>query len=119
MININNQRRGRFFPCHYWLTDDIRNANELINKKEPNGLFYARPITTKQTTGNPIQNVFLVENNTITIETTDIVNDLKHNCLVKFNNEIWFVESVSRVLGTKQNQFQKNFITTTTILLRR
>lgn len=82
-------RRGLFDKCYYWERNESNvNLNEYTHNTKPSGMFYAREVNAESKSKMVVNNLFMFDNNTITIYTTASI-DLKKGDLVKFRGKIW------------------------------
>lgn len=123
MIDLWQSRRNKFIDCVYWSqVDDINIAkfSELSYERQPNGFFTASIVSNYTEENQTLENVFMYEKVTVTIETTDDVKELKRNDLVRMKGEFYRVDDIARKPVSKQEQFLKDPISYTTyISLRR
>ena len=61
----------------------------------------------------------MLDKNTISLETDDIVEDLERGCVVLYNGKPWIVDSVMRELHRKESQFDSEKYYKTIINIRR
>ena len=61
----------------------------------------------------------MTDSDHITLETDDIVDELKRDCVVKYNDNLWIVVSVQSVLHLKESGFGKHQHHKTIITLTR
>ena len=96
MVDIYRSRRGYNYKCFYWKRDvgGIMDNEELIHKKRPDGVFYAKIVSSKANDVQDVAGVFRVGTEGISIETQDNVWIDKDD-LVQFNGDIWIVGKVN------------------------
>lgn len=107
-IDIYHSRRGKFKKCEYWLRDERESVGDLskyVYKTRPQGIFYAQEVNSISKTMGQINNVIAYDENTIAIETTDEVLDLKVGCVVSYCNSIWLVTNLQAELHLKQSEY--------------
>lgn len=121
MIDIYHSRRGKFQRCVYWLRDTSKNIdrNKFVLENEPTGTFYAKIVNNIINEAKQVQNAMLFDRDTVTIETNDDILDIKKGSLVKFLDEIWFVENASFMPHNKESEFSNKLHTTTYLNLRK
>ena len=91
-------RRTNFLECEYWLVekDNLqKDKSVLTHEKLPNGSFSAKIENTIENSSSIIGQTFLFDSKTLSISTTDYVDGLKRNCIVRCRGVIWRVESVN------------------------
>lgn len=118
MVDIYRSRKGYNYRCLYWKRDVTQpmDNEKLIHEKSPNGLFYAKIISSKAKDKQDIVGVFRVGNEGIMIETQDKV-DLDKDDLIQFDNAIWLVGRVNSVPIQKNSEFGRSASNKTTIEL--
>ena len=119
MIDTWQSRRNNFIECKYWSQINDENLvpdSEIAYKKQPSGSFYAKENGSYTQENQIIENSFMYDKNSIEIETTDDVSDLKTNDLVEFRDEIYRVANVQRKKDAKQAQFLKEPISIKTFI---
>lgn len=124
MIDLWNSRRDMFNLCEYWSQDereiDSNSKSRLIYNSVPTGTFMAKEVNSYSMEPQVIGEVFMVEQNTITIQTNDDVSLLKKNDFVKFDNNIYRVENIQKEIIKKQRQYSaKGYSCSYFISLRR
>ena len=98
--NIFTSRRTNYLHCKYWVISQeeakTKDKSVLIHEKVPEGYFDARIESDIENTSSVISQSFMFDSNSVSISTTDFVDNLKKNCLVECMGAIWRVENVSR-----------------------
>lgn len=115
MIDIYHSRRGHFKLCKYWNrneNDSVGDLSKWIINKKPDGVFYAKQITPKINQANQLNNVFMYDRNSVTIETSDKVDTIKRGSVVQFLNKEWLVQSVQFELHHKESEYSDDEYTT-------
>ncbi len=85
--------------------DDIDN-DELVMSRKPSGTFYAEEITPQTLFNNIVAGSFMFDSSTIVLRTYDSIFDIKNNCLVKYQDEVWIVENVQKQhIRNKNSEF--------------
>lgn len=119
MLDIWTSRRGNFIECEYWLKEDfvmdtnlvdfIKNPDdELVYQREPDGVFFAKELNAYTQDSQQIGETFMARRETITLETSDDISNLKRNDIVKFNDKRYRVDSIQKVPFKNQRQFLAN-----------
>lgn len=106
-------RRDKFDVCIYWKTDkEILDAygNKIYNKldyveTEPSGSFYGKLYSPQYFDKNIVGNSFMFDEEIVSIITDEDLSDLKINDIIKFRNEIYRVDTISKKPKRKNNQF--------------
>ena len=106
MINLNHSRRVAFNKCTYWKREENfkGDANELIHKKKPSGIFFAKPVNNKNKEENNVNGVMMFTQDNITLETQDKVN-IDRGDIVWFRKGIWFVDRVQAQEILRESQY--------------
>lgn len=114
MINIYRPRRGKFRLCEFWLRDESNYVGDLskwVIDKKPSGQFYAKPISEKTTNSQQLSNVFMFDQDNITLETEDEIN-IKRGAVVKYAGKYWMVDSFQLRPHLKETEFIEEEYTT-------
>lgn len=118
-INEYTSRRVNFELCYYWKrNDEEKDLSEYLLEEVPNGRFYAREITAFTNRKQEINNTFLFDETTITIETNDTI-EAKVGDVVYFDDEVWVVLNIQRKHIHKNKQFLKADYNRTYLQLKR
>lgn len=121
-VDVRFGRRTNYEECFYWVRDEDEatgDLNQWIMKRQKKGVFYAKEVNSLFNQGNPQANVIMLDKNTISLETDDIVEDLERGCVVLYNGKPWIVDSVMRELHRKESQFDSEKYYKTIINIRR
>lgn len=120
MVDLNRSRRGYNYRCLYWKRDEsgIMDNEELVHNKKPDGLFYAKIISSKANDTNDIAGVFRVGTEGLTVETQDFIN-LDKDDIVQFDENIWLVGKVNTEQIQKNAEFGRKVSNRTTIELNK
>lgn len=96
--------------CKWWsCTDEDRNTlDELILKRVPTGIFYAKEVSQQDSSSSVLSNTFMFERNQVTIKTPDNIYGIKKNDLVEYEGERWIVELVQKPHSRLQHTFFAN-----------
>lgn len=105
--------------CKYWVRNNReKDLSELVHEKKPDGTFYAKEITAQTYQDNEIGNMFMFDQNSVTVFTLDSV-DIKENDVVEYSGNYWNVNNVQRVSIKKQTEFLERTDNRTYIQLRK
>lgn len=110
-VDLFHSRRANYDSCKYWIRDKRAQSgtpSQWVLYNQPNGSFYAKPVSVKSTQMNVINGVWALDNNHITLETDDDVNDIDRGHVVEYDGELWIVESVQREIHRKESEFCKH-----------
>lgn len=105
-IDIYHSRRTNYAECYYWNrneSDRVGDASNWIVNNAPSGSFYAKEISPQYNQQQQISNAFLYDANTISLQTDDDIEDMKRGCIVKYNNDVWMVESIQKQPHRKES----------------
>lgn len=93
--------------CKWWTRkdEDEDTSDELIMKRIPNGVFYAKEVAPENVTSEAVGDSFMFERNQITIKSPDNLWGMKKNDLILYEDEKWIVESVQKPHSRTQNTF--------------
>lgn len=112
-------RRTNFDKCKYWNRKDSKlSLDEYTYNNEPSGSFYAKEITAQTMQKNIIGNTFMFDQDTITLETSDVVN-IASGDIVEYENDLWSVSNVQIKEIHKSKQFMKSSYRKTYIQIRK
>lgn len=115
-VNTFTSRRTNFLECQYWLVskdERDKDKSQLTHEKAPEGTFYAKIENSIENNSSVIAQTFLFDSTDLSISTTDFVDGLKKNCLVKVENfeGIWRVDSTNKAPIKGNYQFDIQFKT--------
>lgn len=114
--DIYSGRRTTFETCIWWVqNDEIKDKSRLVVETKPKGRFKAKKITPKDISRIVLDNAFIFDRNSVTIQSNDFF-EIKRYDVVKFQDEIWRVENVQVIEEEKQEQFRKKI--SSTVFLR-
>lgn len=119
MIDIYHSRRTRYRKCSYWLRDDDKPVEYLIHNAAPSGIFYAIEDNAIAYQNNVVNGNALFDRNSVVLKTDDDVDNIKQNCVIKYNKEIWFVNDVQKHLHIKETAIGNQQHATTYLTIRR
>lgn len=110
-FDLFQQRRNFNERCLWWARneDEEYEEDEYVYKRVPDGSFYAKELNAETKDNNIIGGVIMVDRSSVTIESADDLIDIqakveaKNNVLVKYQNELWRVESVQKRKARIQN----------------
>lgn len=112
-------RRINFEKCKYWNRKESKlDLEQYVYENAPSGHFYAKEITAQTLQKNIIGNTFMFDQNTIALETSDVVNIVSGD-IVEYDNELWVVNNVQYDEIHKNKQFMKTSYKKTYIQMRR
>lgn len=97
-IDIMQSRRNYNVLCRWWTKnkeDDIDDS-ELVMKRIPNGIFYAKEINAETDNDNILGGVFMINRKNITIASPDNLEGISSEDHVEYQGIIWRVESVQK-----------------------
>jgi hypothetical protein len=105
-VDIYHSRRSSHDLCAFWIRneDGIGNSDEYFYKTPPTGYFYAKEINPETVNNNVIMGMFMADQHHIMLESTDDLSDMTENSRVRFNGEIWRVESLQKTPIIKENE---------------
>ncbi len=104
-IDLQLGRRGDFDRCKYWVrNENDENLEEYTHNHEASGIFYAKEITAEDKHKNIVNDMFMFDENTITIYTKALVK-LKEGDIVDFEGEKWLVKNCQSRKIHKNNEF--------------
>lgn len=110
-VDLFHSRRANYHKCEYWIRDE-RTASgtpsQWITFNQSSGWFYAKPLSVKSTQMNVINGVWATDDNRITLETDDDIDDISRGSIVKFDEKLWIVEAVQREIHNKESEFCKH-----------
>lgn len=112
-------RRGQFNRCEYWIRDeDDEDLSQYTYENESSGVFYAEEVTSEDLRKMIVNGVFMFDESLITLQTKGSVS-LKKGDLVRYDDDIWIVQS-SQVKKTHKNeQFMRRPSTSTYVQIKR
>ncbi len=107
-IDIYHSRRTNYRECKYFVRNENTSFGDLdryILTEMPSGVFYAKEVSPQNDKKDQIANVILYDKKIITLETTDIVDDLESGCIVLYLGHGWMVEQVQRSVCRRETEF--------------
>ena len=111
-FDFGQTRRGYNEICKVWSKrpeDDEIYDNEIIYKRIPDVVFYAREVSPIMQNNNILASVAMVERNTVTVETPENIQGVKPNDYIMYQDEYWIVVDVqSRQVRQQQTEFMKH-----------
>ena len=117
--NIMLGRRGLFERCKYWVRDEsVKDLSIYKHEKKPSGVFYANQVSQMNLDSKELNNVFMVDENSITLITKGFVS-LKKGDIVEFKDKLWFVLNVQYAEINKNQQFMNRPSFETYIAIKR
>lgn len=109
-VDIYHSRRTNYEECEYWIRDERNKkalATDWVMKNSPSGTFFAKEVSPKTNRMNQSANVWAYDRDEITLETDDDVNFIKRGCIVKYDDELWIVDTNQRQIHRKESEFDK------------
>lgn len=97
-IDIWTSRRDCFEECKWWNRDEdnfIEN-DELIHQIPPTGIFYAKEYSPEIRDSSVIAGVFMFDRQSVTLRSTDDLNNLHKNAMVLYKGEKWIVDNIQK-----------------------
>ncbi len=110
-VDLFHSRRTNYHKCEYYIRDERNQSgspSQWVLYNQPSGSFYAKPLSVKSTQMNVINGTWALDKNHIALETDDDVDDLSRGSVVRFDDELWLVESVQREIHNKESEFCKH-----------
>lgn len=111
-FDLFQSRRNCNIRCKWWSRDESEDydEDELIYKRVPSGMFYAKEVNAEVQDDNVLANMFMLDKTSITImsgdDLTSLYNtklDIKNKVIVEYQGEIWRVENVQKRKARIQN----------------
>lgn len=110
-FDLFQSRRNCHERCLWWVRNesDDYESDELVYKRIPDGMFYAKEVSAETTDNNIIGGVAMIDRSNVTIESADDLMDIqryvlnKINVMVKYQDDFWRVESMQRRKSKIQN----------------
>lgn len=108
MINLDNSRRSYNIKCE-WYDKKVKlsDLQKLDHNIKPTGIFYAREHQPSNKTEQFENDLVKIDLQNTVIETQDDVKGINHECLVKYNGELWIVDNVQSKMINKRSEFDK------------
>ena len=110
-VDLFHSRRTNYHKCEYYIRDERDSKgspSQWVTYNQPSGSFYAKPISVKSTQMNVVNGTWNLDNNYITLETDDDIDDISRGSVVRFDEKLWIVESVQREIHNKESEFCKH-----------
>lgn len=104
MIDIYASRRGIHEKC-LWLKRDAGKARDPQWASKPTGVFYATEENPESEEDARVMNTFMAGSSSITLKTTDDVEGLQANDLVRYDGRDWLVTNVQRRKVKQRSEF--------------
>lgn len=133
-VDIFTSRRRHFNECWYWCRTPVdieydidlsstiavdRDTNEMCYEREPNGSFEATEVSNYESDNQIVGGSFMFDENFVTLETNDDVQELQQNDIVVYDSRVWRITNISRRKRKRQNQFSNSPSYKTFISLKR
>lgn len=110
-VDIFHSRRINYHICPYWIRDERDSSGspqEWVLFNQPSGKIHARPVSPHSNRMNQLNQVWALDTNSTVLETDDDADELSRGCLVKYDDELWLVESVQKQPHLKESEFSKH-----------
>ena len=110
-VDLFHSRRTNYNKCEYWIRDErdaTGSPSQWILYNQSSGTFYAKPVSVRSNQANVLNGVWMLDNNRVTIESDDDIEGIARGCLVKYDEELWLVESVQKEKHHKESEFRKH-----------
>lgn len=121
-IDIFHSRRTNYHRCMYWVRDE-RTASgtpeQWVTMNLPSGSFYGKSVSPSNNQMNVVNGVWALDNNFITLETDDEIDDISRGSIVKFDDKLWIVENVQKTIHSRESEYSKKIDYKYTISIRR
>lgn len=120
-IDLSTSRRTSYHKVYWWKSVEKQkyNLSDLVKDTKPSGHFYASEESPIQKKNDIISNAFRIDKNTTMIKTSDIVNGINVDDIVKYHDEYWMIADIQEQHIHKQEQFRKRVSKITYLTLRR
>ena len=104
-VDIFQSRRNYNEFCRWWSRneDDQYEANELISKRVPSGVFNAKEESPENLRNNVVADSFMFDSSHTMIKTPDNIMGIKNNDLIEYQGEFWIVVNVQKSKAKIQN----------------
>ena len=118
-INLDNSRRSYNIPCKWW-KKDIKwgNLQKLTHENKPEGIFYAREHQPSNKVQNFDGDLVKVDTQNTVIETQDNILGIEDGDIVKYNEELWIIDSVQSKMINKRSEYDRRPARITWLSLR-
>ena len=121
MVDIYHSRRTNYHLCEYWIRDERTSTgtpSHWIMYKTPDGEFWAKIVSSTYNSQEQVNNVWMLDSDKLNLETDDDVR-IKRGDVVRFNDNLWLVETAQGKPHIKESEFNKEIHYKTTISLTR
>lgn len=120
-IDIYASRRTNYHKIYWWKSNEKAkyDHSDLVNNSKPSGFFYAKEENPIQKRSEIINNAFRVDKNTTMLKTTDKVEQLNVDDIIKHHGEFWRIVDLQVDHVHKQEEFCSNPSIITYITIRR
>lgn len=105
MIDIYHSRRTKYEKCPYYISADTRDLAEWVLKNKPAGFIYCQPVNNRMLEGNQVNNVMLLDKDTMTLWTSDHCEDMKKGSVIVYRGHPWIVVNIVKELHLRQSEF--------------
>lgn len=104
MVNIYASRRGAYEKCA-WLKRDEEKSLDPEWAKKPTGVFYATEENPEYGSDSRVLGTFMADTSTITLKTSDDVEGIMSDDLVRYDDRDWVVTGVSLKKVKQRSEF--------------
>ena len=121
-VDLFHSRRTNYHKCEYWIRDESNMAgssSEWIVHNMVSGKFYAKQVRPLINRMNNIAGVWSVDMNETALFTEEDVDDLTRGSVVRFQGELWIVNSVQKTEHLKESEFRRKMDFSYTIEITR
>lgn len=104
-FDLFQSRRNFNERCRWWTrneSDDFED-NELVYKRIPSGMFYAKEANANTDDNNVISGTFMFSRSTVTIISPDDLRGIKPKDIIEYQEELWRVDNIQNKKARIQN----------------
>lgn len=119
-VDIYASRRTNYHKIYWWKSDKKSNydMNEVVYKKKYSGHFYASETNPVQTRSELINGAFKFDKNTTMLKTSDNVEKLDIDDIIKYDNKNWIIVDIQQSQVHKQGEFGLKITNITYLTIR-
>ncbi len=117
MVNIYASRRVAYEKCAWLKRDEAKNRDPEWTKK-PTGVFYATEENPEYGSDSRVLGTFIADTSAITLKTSDDVEGVSANDLVRYDGRDWVVTGVSLKKVKQRSEFCRKSQYVTYLTLR-
>ena len=120
-VDIYHTRRTHYKKCYFYKRNkNIKDLSKYVLEEKIAGSFWAKFYSPEVKGANQYHNIFMINNNKITVSTEDEIEGLEKNDIVKFRGKLWVVaDDIQEIPHEKELAFSNKFHSTKVISLRR